>query len=86
MEHSELKDPSSVQIRKLMVETDEKCVRWCGEINAKNSYGAYVGFYPLFVGKFHDGTYVILIDKEEDKRGGYASILCSSVYKNRFNK
>src|SRR4030095_8302593 len=47
------KDPASAQFRDTFV------IRWddkgrevytlCGEVNAKNSYGAYVGYRPFFV-------------------------------------
>src|SRR5690606_39009213 len=39
---AQLKDPDSVQFRDLVVGT--KSGRVCGEFNAKNSFGAYVGY------------------------------------------
>jgi hypothetical protein len=41
------KDPSSVQFRNLFVSTSGSQAL-CGELNAKNSYGAYVGFRRFF--------------------------------------
>lgn len=53
------KDPGTVQFRDVYV------IRWedkgrevyslCGEINAKNSYGAYIGFVPFFVDQLPSG-------------------------------
>lgn len=46
-----LKDPSSAQFRNLFIGTgaDKKgMLALCGEVNAKNSYGAYVGFKRFF--------------------------------------
>lgn len=37
-------DPDAVQFRRLRVGNDALC----GEINAKNAFGAYVGFQPFF--------------------------------------
>lgn len=43
------KDPGSAQFRNLRVVKFQTGKLVCGEVNAKNSYGAYVGFKP-FVG------------------------------------
>jgi len=42
----DLKDPMSAQFRGIRPGKPAKgnAVSWCGEVNAKNSYGAYVGF------------------------------------------
>lgn len=54
----DLKDPSSAQFRDLYAITrglgDDTV---CGEINAKNSYGAYVGFRKFYV--YSNGKYLI---------------------------
>lgn len=42
-----LKDPESVQFRNVYLSTNESPVI-CGEMNAKNSYGAYVGFKRFY--------------------------------------
>src|SRR5471032_660438 len=41
------KDPSSVQYRSLYI-SDGRLMALCGEVNAKNSYGAYVGFRRFY--------------------------------------
>lgn len=41
----DLKDPSSAQFREIKTVADTVC----GEVNAKNAYGAYVGFKHFFV-------------------------------------
>lgn len=45
----DLKDPSSAQYRNLYIsESTGAHHTLCGEINAKNGYGAYVGFKPFY--------------------------------------
>lgn len=42
-----LKDPDSARFRSLELHASESAVPWkalCGEVNAKNSFGGYVGF------------------------------------------
>jgi len=48
--NTNLKDPSSATFKNVRVvrKTDRKLV--CGEINAKNSFGAYVGYQPFIWG------------------------------------
>lgn len=46
---SSLRDPSSAQLRNLRIERGEGGEALCGEINAKNAYGGYVGFQPFAV-------------------------------------
>ena len=44
-----MKDPQSVQFRKLRGVKDAKEHEGlCGEMNAKNSYGGYIGFKPFY--------------------------------------
>jgi len=51
-----LKDPGSVQYRDTHVfrELEGRGRYLCGEINPKNSYGAYVGFQRFWVGEDGD--------------------------------
>lgn len=45
-----LKDPGSIQVRWLLfpdLHDKNKSVPYCGAMNAKNSYGAYIGFKPF---------------------------------------
>lgn len=73
----DLKDPESAKFRDIGIyksATGKGGVSVCGEINAKNSYGAYAG-YRGFVAN-EDLAYV-----QEDGEGGgnyafYAPILC----------
>lgn len=44
----EMKDPGSVQFRDVTITTSGTSLYVCGEYNAKNSYGAYVGFRKFF--------------------------------------
>lgn len=57
-----LKDPSSAQFRNIRavdvtLENGTKERRVCGELNGKNSFGAYVGF-EMFGGKMVNGRFV----------------------------
>ena len=46
----DFKDPSTAQFRDVFVATMGKDhIALCGEVNAKNSYGAYIGFKPFYV-------------------------------------
>jgi hypothetical protein len=42
------KDPNAAQYRGLFVSKDGSLPVLCGEVNGKNSYGAYVGFRKFF--------------------------------------
>ncbi len=53
-----MKDPSSAQFR----EMKRQGPLICGEINAKNSYGAYAGFQPFLV---WDGKAMVAKDGTE---------------------
>ena len=44
----ELKDPDSANFRNEKIIRKENRLYVCGEVNAKNSYGGYVGFMPYF--------------------------------------
>lgn len=45
-----LKDPSSIQLRnvRVRVDPDRTLARVCGEFNAKNAMGGYVGFQKFY--------------------------------------
>lgn len=43
----DMKDPGSVQFRNVRVYRHDEQVHVCGEFNAKNGYGGYVGFQPF---------------------------------------
>lgn len=40
----DLKDPASAQFRDIKYKADKGAWTMCGEVNAKNSYGAFTGF------------------------------------------
>ncbi|TWG93604.1 hypothetical protein L599_001200000640 [Luteimonas sp. J16] len=52
----QLRDPGSAQYRDVFVRPGKQGVIVCGEVNAKNAYGGYVGFKPFMVA----GTSVML--------------------------
>lgn len=62
VEKSNLKDPFSVQFRNVKVNTTPMTI-WCGEVNAKNSYGAYSG-WNLFFASDHGKESSVNIDQE----------------------
>lgn len=43
-----MKDPDSTQFKDLSVVRRDGGIWVCGSVNAKNSYGAYIGFEPFF--------------------------------------
>lgn len=68
LEKSRLKDPSSIQLRsvkytKFQGKDGTPTTIWCGEVNAKNSYGGYVGFSPFFAHDFGGNQDVTLDSK-----------------------
>lgn len=62
-----MKDPSSVQFRNLRRKNDRfndhNIV--CGEVNAKNSYGGYVGFVPFEVFTDADKQRVVRVHTDQ---------------------
>lgn len=46
----QLKDPSSIQLRnvRVRIDPDRQLARVCGEFNAKNAMGGYVGFQKFY--------------------------------------
>ncbi|WP_412479917.1 hypothetical protein [Azonexus sp. IMCC34839] len=45
----DFKDPSSAQYRNAAVyKNSDGKISLCGEVNAKNSFGAYIGFVPFY--------------------------------------
>lgn len=51
-----LKDPGSSQFRNEQLFPSGV---YCAEVNSKNSYGAYVGFQRVMVGRFSEESYVL---------------------------
>jgi hypothetical protein len=64
-ENSDLKDPFSAQFRNLSVQTihlkgppEEISLIYCGEVNAKNSMGAYSGWAPFYATSIKKHFYI----------------------------
>ncbi len=65
--HSDFVDPRSAMFRNITY-GDQLGISeiYCGEINAKNRMGGYVGWKPFTITVFKDGTvYVILLEPME---------------------
>jgi len=80
IDKSSLKDPFSVHLRDVYVRQVESTgsTFWCGQINAKNSWGAYGGF-QVFVMRRSDGksSDITMLDDEEDVMGRLSiDLLC----------
>ncbi|MCQ2032238.1 hypothetical protein [Stutzerimonas zhaodongensis] len=54
VQYSDLTDPYSAQVRLSKVNANQ--TRFCGQINGKNTFGAYVGWTHFFAEKYVDGT------------------------------
>lgn len=63
-----LKDPGSAQFRNLYLSSDKTGVLpvLCGELNAKNSYGAYIGYRRFYAVMIGEVKAMSGIAKEED--------------------
>lgn len=57
-----LKDPDSAKFRNERVVGEDRFV--CGEVNAKNSAGGYVGFSSYAAFRQDDGSYVAFLESE----------------------
>ncbi|ROQ53674.1 hypothetical protein [Pseudomonas putida] len=57
-----LKDPESARFRNERVVGEDHFV--CGEVNAKNSAGSYVGFSSYAALRKDDGSYVAFLESE----------------------
>src|SRR3546814_18623827 len=62
---AELKDPDSTKFRNLLAYPDKNLV--CGEINGKNSFGAYSGFIDFY---YDTGFAMIADPRSEERRVG----------------
>ena len=66
---SKLKDPESARFRNQKIIEFRGGKLLCGEVNAKNSYGGYVGFLPYMASR----GYVILMGNDA-ARGGVDAV------------
>jgi hypothetical protein len=60
-EHSNLVDPGSAQFRDIRSETNDNGILWCGQINAKNGMGGYVGWKPFILIALNQGRTVLTV-------------------------
>ena len=68
---ADLKDPDSAKFRDLFVSRSENgALVLCGEMNAKNSFGAYVGYAPIAVSTDEAENYLIGLHMRLMKMGG----------------
>lgn len=81
----DLKDPSSARFRGLRAEQRQldngnTSVFVCGEVNAKNSFGAYVGYRPFGVILMNNRVHMSGVWGEDDITGHMtAESVCRSV-------
>lgn len=77
-----MKDPSSVQWRRIKVVSigsgANKITTVCGQFNAKNSYGAYVGFTDFYFKASDPDAVVETYDEEDPLAEAFHSVM--SVY------
>lgn len=67
----EFKDPGSAQFRKVVLVDGANAKTkgegiYCGEVNAKNSYGAYAGFKPFIAAVLGTGAFTINVAHDAD--------------------
>ena len=74
---SGLKDPSSVQWQDLYL-SQRHTLALCGQINAKNSYGAYVGFK-----RFYSAVDPLFVETDDGRVGGVFAQLWPFVCANK---
>lgn len=70
---SELKDPDSAKFRRLASYPDRGLV--CGQVNGKNSYGAYSGFTDFY---YNNGI-VIFADEESPLRASLEELCLGAM-------
>lgn len=78
----QLKDADSAKLRNVRVMSEVYGLRTiCGDVNAKNGYGAYIG-YTTFLGTMDNqsggGTVTTIIGIDEEVRGA-ASAVCERM-------
>lgn len=79
----QVKDPDSVKLRGVMAQVDDKGLTFfCGEVNAKNSYGGYVGFKPFYAFMLINGAkpvYASVSGLGDDVSSQSAVIMCQKL-------
>lgn len=71
-----MKDPSTVQFRGIWVRTGKRSKAICGEVNAKNSYGGYVGFRKFY---FLSESQSILVQSGDQVTDSLVDSICMRV-------
>jgi|TARA_B110000211_G_C13875516_1_gene462738 hypothetical protein len=74
-----LKDPDSAKFRNVIA--DEENTVFCGEINAKNSYGAYSGYNKFYAIPQNDGSVASEIISVDQIDYGMAMIMYNGFCK-----
>lgn len=78
---SRLKDPESMRLQnvRLAPSKTEGMQTVCGEVNAKNGFGGYVGFrgfYAVYIANTNKGNPAAAVIGVDDGRTNVASIMC----------
>lgn len=74
LEKASLKDPASVQFRgvklsRFKTPDGKPASIWCGEMNAKNSFGGYVGFSQFFAYDLGGDKQAVQLDSKLSHEG-----------------
>lgn len=78
----DLKDPDSAKFRNVRAGLRGKDYMVCGEINGKNSYGAYSGYRPFMVWGQHTMTPNTPDAVSNNSMANVAISMCSSILDN----
>lgn len=69
------KDPDSAQFRNIVIRDSGKRRAVCGEVNAKNSYGGYVGYRAFYV---IEGDSKALIKRDDPIMDRLVDLVCAA--------
>ena len=83
IKHSNFVDPGSVMFRNVTSRSDLWDI-WCGEINAKNRMGGYVGWKPFSVTVHKDGEVFVTVLQPEEPEYGASTAMKNAI--ENFNK
>ncbi|WP_404991292.1 hypothetical protein [Cupriavidus pauculus] len=78
----QVKDPDSVKLRGVMAVQEEGVTKFCGEVNAKNSFGGYVGFKPFYAFMIIEGAkpvYASVSGLGDDVSSKTAMMMCQKL-------
>lgn len=77
-----LKDPNSAEFKNLIVRTFEGKPAVCGEVNAKNTFGAFVGFKPFMYLPSSQEAYTLPMKKPATNAARYMeahAVVCGGI-------